>query len=196
MAQASSSLTATAAPSATVPSAAASPPPSPATSAPRLTPGSFISINATTACCTTFYIRHDDGDNRVTIAKINAGSSGRAKADATWLVLAGLADSVCISFESVNHPGHYLRHFDFELYLERNDGSSQFARDATFCPRQGNSGKGYSFQSVNYPNMYIRHFDYVAYIASDGGMNAWDNPNPWPDDTTWLVTEPWAGGSA
>jgi hypothetical protein len=184
------SATRPAAPPAT--DAATSPAPSSATSAPQLAPGSLISINATTACCTAYYIQHDNGDNRVVITDITQGSSALSKADATWLVQAGLADSACISFESANDPGQYLRHFEFELYLEPNDGSSQFAQDATFCPRPGNSGKGYSFQSVNYTAKYIRHFDYAVYIASDGGSNPWDgNVSIWPDDTTWLVTQPW-----
>jgi non-reducing end alpha-L-arabinofuranosidase len=194
-AAANSDPTATAGAAAIAPetaTASAGPSPSPATSAPRLTPGSVISINATTACCTMFYIRHDDGDDRVVITEITAGSSALDKADATWTVQAGLADSSCISFESANDPGQYLRHYDFELYLEPNDGTSQFAQDSTFCPRPGNSGHGYSFESVNYPNKYIRHYDYVVYIASDGGSNPWDNNlSVWPEDTSWLVTQPW-----
>jgi hypothetical protein len=185
------SMTGTATATATGPAIATAGPPSPAASAPQLTPGSLISINATTACCTAFYIRHDDGDDRVVITEMTAGSSALAKADATWIVQAGLASSACISFESANDPGEYLRHYDFELYLEPGDGSSQFAQDATFCPRPGNSGRGYSFESVNYPNKYIRHFDYVVYLASNGGSNTWDSATLWPDDTTWLVTQPW-----
>jgi Alpha-L-arabinofuranosidase B (ABFB) domain len=168
-----------------------SPSPSPTPTASGLTPGSWISIRATTACCTSFYIRHDDGDNLVVITQITAGSSATTKADATWIVQAGLANSSCISFESANDPGKYLRHYDFELHLDPDNGSSQFALDATFCPQPGNSGKGYSFQSVNYPDKYIRHYDYVVYIASDGGSNRWDNSTLWPDDTTWLVSQPW-----
>jgi Alpha-L-arabinofuranosidase B (ABFB) domain len=168
-----------------------SPAPSPTTTAPGLTPGSTISIRATTACCTSFYIRHDDNDNRVVITQITRGSPPNDKADATWIVRAGLANSSCVSFESANEPGMYLRHFHFELYLDQDDGSSQFADDATFCPQPGNSGQGYSFQSVNHPDEYIRHYDYVVYIASDGGRNPWDDSNLWPDDTTWLVSQPW-----
>jgi hypothetical protein len=139
-----------------------------------------------------YYIRHDDGDDRVVITRTTQGSPALAKADATWVVRAGLADSGCISFESANEPGQYLRHYKFELYLEPDDGSAQFALDATFCPRPGNSGNGYSFQSVNYPKMYIRHYDYVVYIASHGGSSPWDNNlSVWPEDTTWLVTQPW-----
>jgi len=188
-ATATPSATVTAVPSVTA--TATSPAPSPTPTAPGLTPGSVISIRATTACCTTFYIRHDDSDNRVVITQITSGSSAAAKADATWIVQAGLADSSCISFESANDPGQYLRHYDFELYLDPDDGSGQFADDATFCPQPGNSGQGYSFQSVNYPYKYIRHYDYVVYIASDGGSNPWDTATLWPDDTTWLASQPW-----
>ncbi len=183
--------TAAATASSSVTATAASPSPSSASTAPGLTPGSRISIQATTACCTSFYIQHDDSDNRVVITQITTGSSAAAEADATWIVQAGLAKSSCVSFEAANDPGEYLRHYDFELYLDPDDGSSQFASDATFCPQPGNSGQGYSFQSVNYPNMYIRHYDYVVYLASDGGSNPWDTPTLWPDDTTWLVSQPW-----
>jgi hypothetical protein len=178
----------TAAPSA---SATTSPAASPTAPAPGLTPGSRISIRATTACCTSFYIGHDDRDNRVMITRITAGSSTRARADATWIVRAGLADSSCVSFESANDPGQYLRYANFELYLDRGERGPRFARDATFCPRPGNSGQGYSFQSANYPDEYIRHYDYIVYIASDGGRNPWDATALWPDDTTWLVSQPW-----
>jgi hypothetical protein len=173
------------------PSPSRSAPSRPTTGPPSLTPGSRISIRATTACCTTYYIRHDDGDNRVVITQLTSDSPGGYKADASWIVRAGLADSSCISFESANEPGQYLRHFDFELYLEPDDGSHQFALDATFCPQPGNSGQGTSFESVNYPSMYIRHYDYVVYLAGDGGWNPWDTPVLWPYDSTWAVSQPW-----
>jgi hypothetical protein len=127
----------------------------------------------------------------VVITQITQGDPATAKADATWIVQSGLANSSCISFESANDPGEYLRHYDFELYLNPDDGTWQFAQDATFCPQPGNSGQGYSFQSVNYPYKYIRHYDYVVYIASDGGSHPWDNSRLWPDDTTWQVSQPW-----
>jgi Alpha-L-arabinofuranosidase B (ABFB) domain len=118
------------------------PKPSPTSTAPGLTPGSWISIRATTACCTSFYIRHDDSDSRVVITQITSGSSATIKADATWIVRAGLANSSCISFESANDPpGHFLRHYDFELYLDPDDGSAQFAQDATFCPEPGTAAR-------------------------------------------------------
>jgi hypothetical protein len=157
-----------------------------------LAPGSRISVRATTSCCTGDYIRHDDSDNKVVISAITSSSSSTDKSDATWIVHAGLANSSCVSFESANDAGRYLRHSNFELYLTANDGSSQFAQDATFCPQGGLNGQGNSFQSVNYPNKYIRHFNFTVYIASDGGSNAWDSTTSYNDDTSWIVAAPWA----
>ncbi|MFE0464510.1 alpha-L-arabinofuranosidase B [Kitasatospora sp. NPDC058965] len=163
------------------------------TSAPAgaVAPGSRVSLQATTACCTSDYLRHDDADTKVVLSRITASSPATDKADASWIVHTGLANSACLSFESANSAGHYLRHFDFELYLDPNDGTSQFAQDATFCPGGGNSGKGYSFQSANYPDKYLRHYAYTGYLASFGGSNAWDATGLWNDDTSWLVDPSW-----
>ncbi|MFE9425992.1 alpha-L-arabinofuranosidase B [Kitasatospora sp. NPDC006697] len=162
------------------------------TGTPSLTPGSRVSLRATTACCTSDYLRHDDSDSKVVISPITASSSATDKGDASWLVRPGLADSSCLSFESANAPGSYLRHFAFELYLNPDDGTSQFAADATFCPKAGNAGTGYSLQSFNYPAKYLRHYGLTAYIASDGGTNAWDTTSLWAQDTSWLATAPWS----
>ena len=138
------------------------------------------------------YIQHDASDTKVVIAAVTSSSSATDKADATWIVTAGLANSSCISFQSANVSGQYLRHSNFELYLNANDGSSGFAQDATFCPTPGNSGQGYSFQSVNYPTKYIRHYNFTVYIASNGGSNAWDSTGSWAADTSWLAAAPWS----
>ncbi|RAG84156.1 alpha-N-arabinofuranosidase [Streptacidiphilus pinicola] len=161
------------------------------TSTGALTPGSRISLQATTTCCTTDYIRHDDADNKAVISAVNSSSPATTKADATWIVRAGLADTSCLTFESANDPGRFLRHSNFELYLSADDGSSTFAQDATFCPTAGNSGVGHSFRSVNYPTKYLRHYDYTVYLAGDGGSNAWDATAFWAQDTSWLVDQPW-----
>ena len=104
----------------------------------------------------------------------------------------GLADGACISFESADTPGDYLRHQDFELFLEPDDGSAQFAEAATFCVRPGNSGEGYSFAALDQSSMFIRHFDFVVFIASDGGQLPWDAATLWHDDTSWTIIRPWS----
>jgi hypothetical protein len=156
------------------------------------TTGAEISLDATTPCCTGDYLTGDTSGDDVGITSVTSSSSSTLKADATWIVEPGLANSSCISFKSANGSGDYIRHFNFQLFLEPNDGTAQFALYATFCPRAGNSGSNYSFMSYNYSNKYIRHFNFVGYIASDGGSNAWDASSLWQDDTTWLVAAPWA----
>ena len=157
-----------------------------------LTPGSRISFQATTSCCTSQYITHNDNDTQVKLTEVTGSSTATLKSDATWIVRAGLSNGSCYSFESANKSGQYLRHYNYQVYLQAGDGSSQFAQDATFCQQPGNSGLGSSFQSVNFPTRYLRHYSYTAYIASNGGSNTFDNSNLWADDTSWVIASPWA----
>jgi hypothetical protein len=167
------------------------PSPSPTASSPSLLPGSMISIESTSQCCTSFSIAHDEGDDRVVVAPVTSGSSQAARADATWIVHRGLADGACVSLESANAPGRYLWHHNFELFLATNDGSAKFASYATFCSHPGNSGQGYSMYAFNKPSMFIRNFELVAYIASNGGVFSWDSVTSWYHDTTWNFVQPW-----
>ncbi|GHI08136.1 alpha-N-arabinofuranosidase [Streptomyces cellostaticus] len=155
-----------------------------------LNAGSEISLRATTSCCTTDYIRHQN--NAAVISPVASGSSSLDKNDATWIVRRGLADSSCVSFESRNYPGDFLRHFDYRLYRQPMDGTSQFRSDATFCPQTGKSGTGTSFASYNYPTKYLRHYNSNVYLASNGGSNAWDSSTSWSNDVSWAVSSPWA----
>jgi hypothetical protein len=164
-----------------------------ATTAPNpFTPAARVSLQATTACCTADYLKHNTSDSNVVIAQVTASSSATDKGNATWVARSGLANSSCVSFESANVSGRYLRHQGFQLFLHANDGTSLFAQDATFCPTSGNSGQGWSLQSVNFTNKYIRHFNFTVYIASNGGSNAWDSANAWAADTSWLAAAPWS----
>ncbi|MEU5310595.1 arabinofuranosidase catalytic domain-containing protein [Streptomyces sp. NPDC021562] len=151
---------------------------------------SEISLRATTSCCTADYVRHQNDAG--VLSAITSASSALDRNDATWIVRPGLAGSACVSFESRNYPGDYLRHYNFRIYRQPMDGTSQFRQDATFCPTTGRSGTGTSFASYNYPAKYLRHYDYNLYIASDGGSNAWDSATSWTDDVSWAVSTPWA----
>ena len=154
-----------------------------------VTPGSTISLRATTSGYTDRYITHSGSGVASTV--ITSSSSATDKANASWIVRNGLANSSCVSFESRNTTGSYLRHSNYQLYLNANDGSSLFASDATFCPQAGQSGQGTSFASVNYPSRYIRHYNNLVYIASNGGSNAFDATTAWAADVSWLVSTPW-----
>jgi hypothetical protein len=154
-----------------------------------LTPGSTISLRATTACCTTRYIRHQN-DNAVT-SVVSSGSSAVDKGDSTWIVRRGLAGNSCVSFESRNFPGDFLRHQNFQLRRQPMDGSALFRADATFCPQAGMSGQGTSFASFNFPTRFIRHFNDSVFIASNGGDNTFDTTTSWAADVSWAVSSPW-----
>ena len=158
-----------------------------------LDPGPLVSVQATTPGSTSNYIKHDDLDDLVVTAPITASSSGTDKQDATWVEAAGLANPSCVSFESINRPGSYLRHQNFQFHLQPGDGSALFGQDATFCPGPGNSGQGTSFQSVNFPGRFIRAFENTVYLASNGpGTNPWDTTTSWAEDSSWVVAAPWA----
>jgi hypothetical protein len=157
-----------------------------------LDPGPLVSLQATNNGASSGYLKHDDSDDLVVVAPVTSNSSSTDKQDATFVKAAGLANPNCVSFESVNKPGSYLRHQNFQFHLQPNDGSSLFSQDATFCPGTGNSGVGTSFQSVNFPGRFIRNFNNVVYLAANGGANPWDTATGWPVDTSWLVAAPWA----
>ncbi len=157
-----------------------------------LDPGPLVSLQTTSPGGNSGFISHDDTDDLVVVAPVTPSSSATDRQDATFVETAGLANPSCVSFESVNKPGSYLRHMNFQFHLQPNDGSSLFAMDATFCPATGNSGQGTSFQSVNFPGRFIRNFNNVVFLAADGGSNPWDTATGWPADTSWLVDPPLA----
>ena len=51
--------------------------------------------------------------------------------DASFFLVAGLADSASVSFQSFNFPDRFIRHRDFHLFVESAD-SDLARRDATF----------------------------------------------------------------
>ena len=155
-----------------------------------LTPGSEISLQATTACCTADYIRNQNGS--AVIAPITSSSTKQDKSDSTWIVRRGLADSSCFSFESRNNPGDFLQEQNLALHMQAFDGTVTNRAGATFCSRPGKNGKGYSFYSVNSSTKYIRHYVGRVYLASDGdSKNPWDATVHWIDDVSFIVSAPW-----
>ncbi|MDH6216164.1 AbfB domain-containing protein [Streptomyces pseudovenezuelae] len=82
-------------------------------------------------------------------------TSTAARRDATFKLVKGLAKASCYSFATAD--GTYLRHRDFVLRSERNDGSALFKQDATFCPRASSISGAIMLESVNYPGCFLRH---------------------------------------
>ncbi|MFE7566560.1 AbfB domain-containing protein [Streptomyces sp. NPDC057539] len=150
--------------------------------------GRYTSLRVTTPGHTNKYLRHYE--QLAYTAVVDGGSDGLLKNDATWKVVTGLANINCYSFESRNYPGEYLRHRDFRVRRDADDGSALFKADATFCTVAGTGGVRLS--SANLPGSYLRHINSEVWLATPGGGHAWDNPATFTEDTTWAVEAPWA----
>ncbi|KZV90953.1 alpha-L-arabinofuranosidase B domain protein [Exidia glandulosa HHB12029] len=159
-------------------------------SGPAISVGSSVSLRATTACCTTRFLAHSG--TAVATQVVTSSSNSTLKQQASWTVVSGLANGGCISFQSKDTPGSFLRHNNFVLLLNANDGSKQFKEDATFCPQAGLNGQGNSIRSFNYPTRYFRHFDNNLDIASNGGVHTFDAAASFNDDVSWVVTSSFA----
>ncbi|KAH8901594.1 glycoside hydrolase family 54 protein [Thozetella sp. PMI_491] len=162
----------------------------PMNSGPGVAIGSSISLRATTACCTADYITHSG--STVGIQGVSSSSSTVLKQQSSWVVHAGLGNSACYSFESVDTPGSYLRHSGFQIYLNANDGSKLFAEDATYCAQAGINGQGNSFRSWSYPAHFFRHYNGIVYAASNGGPQPFDSTASFNDDASFVVGASWA----
>jgi hypothetical protein len=85
--------------------------------------------------------------------------------DAQWRLVPGLADPAGLTFESVNLPGHYLRHTGYVLVLAPPDGSATFAADATFHRVPGLADAALaSFRSHNVPTHHLRHAGFALRV--------------------------------
>ncbi|KAJ5418890.1 uncharacterized protein N7487_002440 [Penicillium crustosum] len=156
------------------------------TSGTALTVGSSISLRATTSGYTTRYVAHTGATINTQV--VSSSSTTALKQQASWTVRAGLANSACFSFESVDTPGSFIRHADFALVLAANDGTKLLHEDATFCPQTGISGQGSSIRSWSYPTRFFRHYENTLYIASNGGVHDFDSATSFNDDVSWVVS--------
>ncbi|MEU4877212.1 AbfB domain-containing protein [Streptomyces sp. NPDC021608] len=89
------------------------------------------------------------------LVRLDAPGGSQSRADSTFEVVRGLSNGSCLSFRT--DDGAYLRHRNFVLRAERNDGSALFSQDATFCVSRSSYGDTVMFQSVNYPDRMLRH---------------------------------------
>ncbi|CAG8782392.1 6786_t:CDS:2, partial [Dentiscutata erythropus] len=75
-------------------------------------------------------------------------------ADFIFKLIAGL-DGRGVSFESVNYPGHFLRHQFYQIKLHKYDNTPLFQKDASYIINK--QGAFFTFESVNMPGHFIRH---------------------------------------
>ena len=114
-------------------------------------PGSRLSLLATGTA--NLRLRHQDFKMR--LAAVDGDSPSLARADATFVLRPGLADALCVSLESVNFPGYYMRHQNFALLLTPAGTSRSFAEDATFCPQAVGPDADFRLRSHNFPDRYL-----------------------------------------
>jgi len=92
-------------------------------------------------------------------------ANGILPEDCVFKIVPGLADQDCISFESKNFPGFYLKNENFKIVLKPFDGSKDFKENATFKKVPGLADENLtSFQSFKYPDRYIRHKNYILQV--------------------------------
>jgi hypothetical protein len=104
----------------------------------------------------TRYIRHQGYRGRI-------DANVTPIQDSQFRVVAGLANSSAISFESVNFPGYYLRRrSNGEVWLDQNNNTQTFRNDATWYRRAGLANSSWSsFESFSAAGQYMRHRSYL-----------------------------------
>lgn len=83
-----------------------------------------------------------------------------------WRIVPGIADSTCISLESVDRPGYYLRHYEGNVIISQDDGTDVFKADATWRVHDALDGSGgISLETYNYSGIYMRHYNSYLIIS-------------------------------
>ncbi|MFI6487899.1 AbfB domain-containing protein [Streptomyces sp. NPDC050564] len=122
-------------------------------------------------------------DGFVRLDPVSAGSSATTRQEAGFTVVKGLANSSCCSFTTAD--GAYLRHRNFSLRADRDDGSDLFEKDATFCPRASSYTGAIMLESVNYPGRYLRHRNFRLHL------DPYDNSKLYRADSAFRVVKGW-----
>lgn len=75
----------------------------------------------------------------------------------------GVNDGWEISFESSRYPGYYIRHSNYRLYLQKDDGSELFKKDATFIFRWANHKGPLILDEFNTEQARVRRMAELAF---------------------------------
>lgn len=114
--------------------------------------------------------------------------------DATFKIVSGLSGAAdTVSIESVDKPGHFLRHQSYRVKLQKlpPEMDELFNKDATFKIIPGNSGEGKSFESINIPGYYIRHCGFQLWLDNNKMQNQFCEPkdNVYRLDTSYIIID-------
>ncbi|KAG5913635.1 hypothetical protein E4U53_004823, partial [Claviceps sorghi] len=123
---------------------------------------------------------------------VSAASPDDLKLRASWTVREGLGNPGCYSFESADKPGSFLRHEAHHLVLHPNDGSKQYAEDATFCTLSSLNGTGDAIRSWNHPTRHVRRFQGGVYVADSSGLNDFNARESYEEDASLAIGDAFA----
>ncbi|MEU1402807.1 glycoside hydrolase family 43 protein [Streptomyces sp. NPDC005728] len=147
--------------------------------------GPVLTKNATrsfrSANYTTRYWEEQSGV--LDLPVVSASSATADKQAATFTVVAGLADANSYSFRDAS--GRYLRHYDFRGRFDADDGTTTFAKDATFIARTGTATGSVRLESYNYPGRYLRHYDYQLRVDLPDGTDLFRQDSSFVPVTAW-----------
>ncbi|MFD8930552.1 glycoside hydrolase family 43 protein [Streptomyces mirabilis] len=114
---------------------------------------------------------------------VSSSSTTAEKQASTFTVVPGLADANAYSFRDA--AGDHLRHWDFRGRFDANDGTSTFAKDATFVIRTGTPDGAVRFESYNYPGYYLRHYNYQLRVDVSDGTDLFRQDSSFVPVTAW-----------
>ncbi|MFJ9425355.1 glycoside hydrolase family 43 protein [Streptomyces sp. NPDC101249] len=114
---------------------------------------------------------------------VTSSSTAAQKQASAFTVVPGLADPGGFSF--TDSAGRHLRHYGFRGRFDADDGTSAFARDATFVARTGTATGSLRFESYNYPGRYLRHYDYQLRVDVADGTDTFRQDSSFVPVTAW-----------
>lgn len=114
---------------------------------------------------------------------VSGSSSSAEKQASTFTVVGGLADANGYSFRDA--AGNYLRHYDFRARFDPGDGTSTFAKDATYIARTGTASGSVRLESYNYPGYYLRHYNYQLRVDAADGTDLFRQDGSFVPVTAW-----------
>ncbi|MFE7761411.1 glycoside hydrolase family 43 protein [Streptomyces sp. NPDC057438] len=123
-------------------------------------------------------------DNLGYVDPVTSSSTTAVRQSATFTVVPGLADANCYSFRT--STGRYLRHWDYRIRSDADDGTAVFDKDATYCARPGTTAGSVRLESYNYPGRYIRHYNYELHL------DTYQATDTFRADSSFTAVSPWA----
>ncbi len=87
--------------------------------------------------------------------------------DSEWKIVPGLADPTCISIESVNMPGYFLRHRNGQVWADIKSDTALYKADATWRIKPGLADSTMiSLEAYNFAGQYMRHRDGLMWMTT------------------------------